>query len=442
MLLLIVLIFTLNGITTHKVSAVSAIDENQWIDYLVRGSKFEVAHAGERVEDESVRELCVRGALTLPRRHPACDAKPIDASKYGYFGGVNIAGHSPFYFLISGPIARLLRASPIDLPPNDSMITWARLLGSVWLLLGWYLVLRIGDILRVSRRWLVVSIVFLSATPALLHASTIVNPDQTAVPAGAAVLLAIVAWERRGRGAIWIVLAALVAAMFDPTNGLALLVGLVYMAFRAAVGTRGRGDDDTRPRADYLKVALLLIVAGVVGSEAWAHLDAWFFTASPVLGVDLSQNPVAKIVALSGTGLTFEHLFGPGTVFSSFPPFSDGAILYTARFHAAYTLMAMAAQMLAIGAMVAVALRESIRDRVGSAGFALLVGLLVSPTLYVLRDDLVGGTFLPAPSRYGLSAMPFLAVVLATSMRTRFAKGLFVTITVGLYSAAILVLFR
>jgi hypothetical protein len=456
MLVLILLLFTLNGITVHRQSSVSALDENQWIDHLFRASKFEIAHAGERIEDETVREFCIRGGLTLPSHHPPCDAKHIDAKRYGFFGGVNIAGHTPFYFLLTAPIARALRASPIDLPPDDSLVTWARLLGTVWLLIGWYLVLRIGDILTVPRRWLVVALVFLSATPALLHASTIVNPDQTALPTGAAVLLALLAWERRGRGMVWVVLAALIAAAFDPTNGLAILVGLAYLAFRVIVGATGpargedagdgeddgAGEDAPRPWRAYLTVAILMVIAGVIGNEAWNHLDAWFFTAHPVVGVDLSKNPVQQIVGLGSQGLGFTQLFGPRTIFSSFPPFDDGAIIYTKRFDSVYLTMATAAQLLAIGAMVAVALRDSIRSKIGSASFALMVGLLVSPTLYVLHDYWVGGSFYQPVARYGLSAMPFLAIVVATAARTRFSKLLLVAVTAGLYLAAIAVMFR
>ena len=460
MLLLIVLVFTLNGITSHKVSQVSQIDEQYWIDQLVNGSNFEITQSGDRLSDEAIYELCLRGgagvgqvatrpgSATPERRQPArpvlpkhCTFGKIDAEDLGVWKGVDIAGHTPFYFLVTGPIARALRATPLDLPPNDSLVTWGRLLGSVWLLVGWYLVLRIGDLLRVNRRMLTVALVFLTGTAALLHASTIVNPDQTAVPSGAAVLLAALAWEKRGKGIVWVALAALVGAALDPTNAIAILAVFVYFALRTAAKQMGDGDDLSRPWTDYLKLAVVMGVAVLLANRGWDWLFARYFVHPGIPGLDLSKNPTTAAYDLQGEGLGLWHLFGGDIIFSMFPPFGDVAPP-PQRMHPLFELTSRIAEVLAIGAMIAVVLRDRIKDRIGAIGFTTVITLLVSPTVLVVYNYAVGGTFDHPVWRYGLCLLPLLAVVLATAMRTRFSQWLFVGATAALYVSAIFVAVR
>jgi hypothetical protein len=457
MLLLIVLVFTLNGITTHKVSQVSQIDEQYWIDQLVRGSKLEVTQSGDRMTDEAVYELCLRGGAgvgqvatrpgsTKAAQRTKVEPQPcvygrIDAEKLGVWKGVDAAGHTPFYFLVTGPIARALRATPIDLPPDDSIVTWARLLGSVWLLIGWYLVLRVGDLLGVRRRWLTVALVFLTATQALLHASTIVNPDQTAVPSGAAVLLAALAWEKRGKGIVWVALAALVGAAMDPTNAIAILAVLIYFALRIGADRTGNGDDLSRPWTDYLKLAAVMAVAVLVASRGWDWFSEQFITTAQNTSVDLSKSPTSVAYDLRGQGLSFWQLFGGDIIFSMFPPFTDIAPPMQ-RVDELYKLTSRIAEILAIGAMIAVVLRDKIRDRIGAVAFTTVIALLVSPTVLVIYNYVVGGTFDRPIWRYGLCLLPFLAIVLATAMRTRLSKVVFVGATVALYGSAIFVVIR
>jgi hypothetical protein len=457
MLLLIVLVFTLNGITAHKVSQVSLIDEQYWIDQLVRGSKLEITQSGDPLTDEATYELCRRGGAgvghvaTRPGATKEAERRPvksfscvyghIDAEKLGVWKGVDSAGHTPFYFLVTGPIARALRASPVDLPPDDSMVAWARLLGSVWLLIGWYLVLRVGDLLGVCRRWLVVALVFLTATQALLHASTIVNPDQTAVPTGAAVLLAALMWERRGKGIVWVALAALVCAAMDPTNAIAILAVLIYFALRVGADRTGHGDELSRPWTDYLKLAAVMAVAVFVANRGWDWFSAHFITTADHSGIDLSKNPTSVAYGLQGKGLTLWQLIGGDIIFSMFPPFTDIA-LPLQRNHELYKLTSRIAEVLAIGAMVAVVLRDKLRDRIGAIAFTTVIAFLVSPTALVIYNYVVGGTFDRPVWRYGLCLLPLLAIVLATAMRTRLSKVVFVVATAALYCSAIYVVVR
>lgn len=440
MLLLAGLVLVLNVTTVLRVDQVSRIDEQYWIDHLLRGADFAIERNGAPILQETVREKCARGfeKATVP----PCKPGHLDPRDYGYWHGVNIAGHTPFYFFVTGTIARALRATPIDLPPNDSLITWARILGSAWLLAGLYGILRIGELLRVARRMLVVACIFVAATPALLHADTIVSPDATAVPAGAAVLLAALAWERRGKGLWWLALAAVLGASFSAKNGIGVVLVLVYFGFRALAGALKQSeDDDVRPWQEYAKAAAILVVALYLASSGWDELYGWLqvhvFTSPPL--ADITNNPIARAYGNSDAG--FWQYFGLRTVFMMLPPFNDIAFPHE-RTHDMYQTLAKAAEFVAIGALFAVPLRDKLTSKLSVLGFATLTTLLVAPTLTVLRNEVFSGTFDQPIWRYGLGAIPAVAIVIACAPKSRFAQWGVTALAGLLYVSAIYVVSR
>jgi hypothetical protein len=439
MLLIAALVLVLNGITLHKVSSVSNLDEQYWVDHLVRGSHFEIEQSGDVITQEALRELCKRG-FEGGAPGPPCHAGHLDPRKY-LPKGVNYAGHSPFYFLITGPIARVLRASPIDLPPNDSLLTWGRLLGSAWLLLGIYLTLRAGELLNVRRSILVIALILIAATPALLHADTIVNPDATAFAAGAGVLYAGLLWERRGKGIWFVALAALIAAAFDPTNGIGVFVVLAYFALRAigrATSNDDKNDKYVRSWQEYAKVAAVIVVAAVLANRGWDRLYGFLqdnvLTQPPP--IPKGKNPITHAYAVDSLSLT--QLIGSQTIFSLLPPFADVA-LPAARSDAFYTTLAKGAELLTLVGIGAVLLRDRLTSAISTLGFALLAALLACPTLLVIYNYVVGSTYDAPVARYGLSALPAVAIVLAAAVRTRFSELVLVAVAAGLYVSAIVV---
>jgi hypothetical protein len=112
------------------------------------------------------------------------------------------------------------------------------------------------------------------------------------------------------------------------------------------------------------------------------------------------------------------------------------------RTHPLYAVLAKSAEYVAIGAMIAVALRDKLSSKLSILGFAVLGTLLVSPTLTVIRNQLEGGTFDQPVWRFALSALPALAIVLACAPRSKLATRA-VTVLAGLlYVAAIYVVFH
>jgi len=442
MLLLTGLVLVLNVTTVLRVDEVSRIDEQYWIDHLLRGADFAIERTGAPILQETVREKCARGVQFDPFV-PSCEKGHLNPRKYGYWHGVNITGHTPFYFFVTGPIARVLRATPIDLPPNDSLVTWARLLGSAWLLAGLYCIVRIGEILRVHRRMLIVACVLAAATPALLHADTIVSPDATAVVSGAAVLLAALSWERRGKGLAWLALAAVLGAAFSAKNGIGVVLVLVYFAYRLLAGAlRQSDDDDIRPWQSYAKAGAILVVALYLAGNGWDDFYAWiqnnvFTSAGPI--ADITGNPIETSYGNRDAG--FWQYFGLGTVFMMLPPFNDVAFP-PERTHVLYQTVAKAAEYVAIGVLFAVPLRDKLTSKTAVLAYATLTTLLIAPTLTVLRNQVFSGTFDQPIWRYGLAAMPGVVIVIACAARNRFAQVALTTLTGVLYVSALYVVFR
>ena len=440
MLLLAVLVLLLNVSTVFASDRVSPIDEQYWINHLINGSELHIVTPGEQLDQETLRELCSRNSQLFD--WPPCPEGHIDDGSPWAYKSVDISGHSPFYFFATGGVARVLRATPVDLPPNDSLVTWGRLLGSAWLLLGCYFALRAAELLGLTRRWVVVALFFLIATPDLLHMSTIVNPDQTAFASGAAVLWAGLAWERSGRR-LWLVgLTALVAGLLDQTNSIAILVVLLYLALRLLQRRRQPDDGFAPSLRAHVGFLVVSLVAIAVAYKGWDRLDDLLHNIDVIKPrsrlADISDNPVRQEV--TRVEPTIGRAFGGETVTAMFPPWSGTnswvpPIMRSTAFDAFTSLSVL----VAIGAMGATLFTRFLRDRLGTLATATVVALLVSPSLIVLNDWWAGGTFLRPPPRYGLSALPMIAMVIAAvSERTKVAAYAVGAVAVGLYASALL----
>jgi hypothetical protein len=438
MLLLVVLVLALNVPIVFVSKRVSPIDEQYWINHLINGSEFHVVTSGEKVDQEALHELCTRGSQLL--EFPPCPKGHIrDGSPWTY-KGADIAGHSPFYFFISGPIARVLRATPIDVPPDDSLVTWGRLLGSAWLLLGFYFALRAAELLGLDRRWVVVGLVFMLATPELLHVSTIVNPDQSAFPSGAAVLWAGLSWER-SRRRLWLVgLAAFIGAALDQTNSIAVLIVLLYLGFRLLQRRSAPGREDGPSLRDHAWLVVMAVVAVVFSFKGWDKLNHWLHDWDVIKPRgrlrNVSHNPVQALVTREKP--TIGKVIEGETITAMTPPWRPDSwipeIMRTAPFKAFIAL----AQLAAVAALAVTAFANFLRDRLSALALATLIALLVSPSLIVLNDWREGGTFLRPTARYGLSAMPMLAIFVAyVAQRTKAAGVVLTGLAAGLYVSAL-----
>ena len=441
MLVLTAAVLVLNVPTLRVVSQVSKIDEREHIDHLVRGSHGEIGRHKETLRQETLRELCRRGSEI--HAYPACRPGELDPTDFA-IGGGNIDPPGSLYYLPTGLSARFLRALPVG---GDSLVTWGRFLGSVWLLVGFYLALRVGDLLGLDRGVLMVALVLAAAVPTQLHAATAINPDVTGFAAGAGVLLAVLAWERGGRG-IWILGAAAAAMLLDESNGVGVLIALLYLAYRGLAHFLGRADDDSVPTRAYGVAVVALAAATIVTVVGWDALrDAVQEPIAPEDRISSSEASDEELAALDPFRVSYgvdelriETIANAGELFSILPPVIDvgSPDRRLGTFEAVwYRVFTQAVLFMMVGVLLAVVFRATLGSRVSALGVATLTGLIVAPVLIHLYNWFEKGYFEPNVPRFGLSALPAIVFLVAAVARQMGARVVLVALTAGLYVTAL-----
>jgi hypothetical protein len=463
MLVLTFAVLMLNGLTIRAQPPVSAVDEREHIDHLVTAAQGHIPQGGRILTQETLRELCSRGSEYI--KWPRCKPGRLNPADYAV-AGVNAAGDEPFYYLVNGPAAWTLKEV---VPGSDSVVTWGRLFNSVWLLLGFYLVLRAADRLGISRARTVLALLLVAALPVQLFATTTVTPDATSFVAGAGVLLAALAWEQTGRRA-WLLATVAVAAaavVTKSTNGVAVLLVFVYFLLRALGAARESEIDaetKTKTKADveatpepaaepslprswrqYVVFGVLVVGGMAVGTLGWK--EAQKHRASPT-PQDYNKAVLASAARLDPLRaeptevfkLTGRMLFGHTTVFAMFPPIREPAppIRRSVGPHATwYQDFVSAASFLVIGALLLGILRLSFADRGNVLALATTITLLIAPTLMVAYRWYVDKTFDPIVERFGLSALPAVALVVAAVTKERLAQVALAVVSIGLFATAV-----
>jgi len=438
MLVLIVLVLALNVAHLRAYDYISPFDEYAHVDSVDRGSRGQViVQPDDQLGQETLREVACRGSEFIPAL-PRCRPGRYDPTEFVYRGWNQASAHSPWYYVATGLGVRALRA----LPGPGGLVTWARVLGSAWLLLGLYLTLRAADGLGLPRGPTLAALVMVAAVPAVLHASTTVNPDTSGMVGGAAVLLAVLAWERDGRS-LWLpALGAFVCATLDTTNAVAVIAAAAYLGLRALDARREPGEtsqtnetsetsetsEGVRTPGDHLRAVLAMGAGAGVGVFGWKAVYALLTPR-----VDLSGHPSQRIFDVDH--LELETVVGRDTVFGIFPPF-EGHVP-TVLGNTAYLTFVGAAVLVAIGALLSVTFGARLSERVGTLGAATLIGLLVSAPVLVLYNYVADGLYFPILTRQALSAVPALALVIASVATRRPGRVLVTGVAVGLYATAL-----
>lgn len=421
MLILTALVVILNGIHVNSYTEISPFDEHLHIDHLIRSSHLEFMQPDDQASQESLHLVACRGSEF--HDFPACTKGRYDPNDFSYKGWNSTSGSPPYYYVLTGVTARGLS----DLPPIGNIVTWGRILGSFWLLVGIYFVVRAAEYFSIRRLPLVLGVALVIASPSLLHASNIINPDASAFAAGAAVLLAGLAWER-SRVPLWVLaVTAAACASLDNTNALGVVVVLFYFLIRAIASRGGEQLETARPWRDYLLGGLVAAASAAIALLAWRIV--YQLAAHDV---DLSQAPWVKQFRVEH--LDFEMVLGKDTLFGVFPPLNSYVppVLSTAT----YELFTQAALILAGGVLIAASLRAKLADRLSALGLATVAALVLTPPLFVIYNFVSGGVFFNILPRNALAALPALAVVVAAMARTRFGVALLGIVATGLYLSA------
>ena len=394
-------------------ATISPLDELMHIDYLLRGAGPGFLRMSDRFSQEAMDEISCRRHPSQPL--PACGARPYRPEDYSWEGRNLASSHSPYYYVATGVVARGLRA----VLPGDSIVTWARALGSVWLVAGLALILASARRLAVSDWAVVPFLAVLALSPSTQHAATTVNPDATSVFAGGLVLLATLRALQRD-GSAWVVLgASLVAMLLDPGNLLVILAA-------AAVATVAAGHT-LRERVGI--VAPLAV--GAVAAETANRLLVRALGA-----VDYTGNP--QDVLFSIDGIKGPMLWGEGTLFAMLPP--TKGYLFPEMATDAHVVAVAAATALAAAAIVAVGLGFGPRPRLDLLSVAATAGLgtlVLGGPLLVLTRFVFSSSYFPIPARYGLSLVPIVAIAGGAAFATRPARAVVWTVAAALASTAL-----
>jgi hypothetical protein len=123
-----------------------------------------------------------------------------------------------------------------------------------------------------------------------------------------------------------------------------------------------------------------------------------------------------------------------------FPPINEPAppVRRSVGAHATWYLdFVSLASLFVIGALMLGVLRATLRDPRKTLALATVITLLIAPTLMVAYRWFVDDTFDPIVERFGLSALPAVALVVAAAARARFAQAVLAVVSIGLYVTAI-----
>ena len=401
------------GLHVRDYTRVSPSDELQHLDYLNRVVREnEMVRRGDLFHDEALRTQACQG-LDAEFTDPPCGLDDYDPRTFQE-GGFNTAYiNPPIYYGLSGYTASALSA----VTGSDSLFTTGRLTGILWL--GAALVLLWLAMAELAISWQVrVPILLLTMTaPTVLEAVATINPDSTALFAGASVLLAILRWERTGRW-WWPALAAVLALMLKSTNIIAVGLGILYLAIRHAQTRRPVADGEPpdpasdEPRAGwrpFLRVTLSM--AGGVAVVAFV----WLVIGSAIARVPSGDIPMQARFHVDSIGAA-EFLTNSVTGFTPLNTPYVPVELATAWISPVAVLVD---RLFLVGLGVA-AFAAGAGSRLRAMALATLMALaLVGPGFVVVNFFLTDGMYVEIPRRYGLSAVPGMAIALAVVLRDR-----------------------
>ncbi|MDQ4070213.1 MAG: hypothetical protein M3203_12200, partial [Actinomycetota bacterium] len=261
----------------------------------------------------------------------------------------------------------------------------------------------------VLARWAVAVLVI--TTPVVLHASTTVTNDATGLVAGAAMLLAAVAWEKRRAPGFVVVLATVLGVSLRLTNFLGAGLVVVYLVLRAL-----RRPADLEEADGRTSKSLLSMAAGVAGTVVVTGV-AWVAFGSAVARVGPLANP--NTFNQQADRLSLEMVLGQTG--AAVTPIHDP---YLAPFLRSGPVRTMAdlTDWLVLGAAIglaALACRGSRGEAVGVSTFlcAVATGPVLTVSNYVFQ-----GAFYAIPPRYGLSLVPAFTVALGLALEKAWAR--------------------
>jgi len=379
----------------------SPIDERQHVDYLYRISRGELLGMGEQIGQDALRDEACRG-VDWPMFKPPCHPnEPYNPDIYPDLGYNSAHIHPPTYYFLTAIAIKTFDVVGIA----ENFVSAGRAAGGLWLALALVFFWHVGASLGIGVSARVIVMVLLVTTPAILHASSTVNPDASALFAGTLLLLATITFERvRGRTVLMLPVVAAVAVGLKATNLLAVGACAVYLfiRWRLQASTQQKGE---RRGPELLIGAGALIVGGVTVALAWMFIHGQLIRAPIDPQIDRFQ-----VDSLSGTDVAGQFFALVTPISNPWLPsfFNNVAVTSIVR------LLNLVLVVATFGAIVSTrSLGRSETIALSGAAILLVGGMGLTLSNYYLNS----GIFVEIPARYGISLLPFLFVALAAMLR-------------------------
>jgi hypothetical protein len=390
--LLLVVCIPVVALHVDRNRPLSVLDEFAYADYLhqIDDGHLVVRH-GEVSTQAALRELACRGfSPSTWNDRPPCDARSFDPEVFPN-AGINSADiHPPTYFLATYAGARALMAVGLA----DDLVDAGRLFGAVWMAAGllalWCLLRGMGAGVAAAAAGLAL----VAAGPMLLQQWHYLTPDAGNVLIGSLVMLAVLRWERSGRGAALLVAVGAMAMAVKAPNLIVVVAAAGYLLVRA-------WQEQTSRR--YLTAA-----AGLVGGAAAASLTWLVARAALAMSVTTPMEKAEKVSILR-----------PSQVLENVARF----ITPWDREPSSLYPLAVITSYLFVGSLLVALATLPRRERRHSLALVVGVVLIAGPLLLVATNFVVRGTYTIVEPRYGTTLVPIQCAIAASFWSGRVLVG-------------------
>lgn len=444
---LLLALAVLVGLHVRDHPALSHIDELQHMDYALK-SPFHVPRHGDTIGQEAMEEAACRGidyplrlsidALndwlhltgergietldpgSIPRvQLPPCESQELTPDRFPNWGLNTASTHPPVYYTTTA-----LAAEGFDAVPGvDSKATGARLAGILWLgaaaVVLWYVLGSLG-----ASTWSKTLLIgFLAVSPRLLHESSIINPDTTALLGGALVLAATLRWEA-GRAPGWLVpLAAMAAIWLKFTNAFAVGAAVLYLGVRA---WQQRDSFTRRQMQRWLAVAGTAVILTLASVISWTAVQEARGLIPPE---QLPTNAIYQVDSFQWDNLGDE-------LFSALTPLRDPFVPDTLPRNLLEPLGDLI-NLLLLAGLGSVALFSARGSKHRALAAAAAAAMVATGVVTMVTSYLSVSVYFDTNPRYGLSLLPIAIASLVPVLDNRVIRGLLTAVVLATAGAVL-----
>ena len=432
-LLLVALLLV--GLHVHGYTKVGPIDELQHIDYLYKIPA--IVAPGDSVGQDAMREESCRGIDFPGFVTPACsNTSAYEPRAFQELGFNTAAINTPLYYTLTKVVAAPLKF----FSGMTSLVTAGRLVGALWLGLGLVLAYAAGRRLAIGRLPLVAVLTAFVGAPAIVYPASTITPDAASFAVGAGVFLTCLYWEEAPRRR-WplLVIVSITVLLLKMTNVMVLLAIGIYMTImviRALVERRTPVQSEEAEEAEDSK-SNQVIAPWLFGGIALSVTTA--VTLGTILLIQRSLSHGDQSIIPMNQRFAV-HAFPARGVIEQLGVFINplAPIGVTVGSPLVQMLIERAVGAFFIAGIVAAGLFWGSNSRTRPYAQAWLIIAVIGGPLFVIVSYIGQSVYVPPPSRYAVTLVPAVAVMIAGLLKTRGVQWVVSLGSVGLLAASVL----